>query len=204
MTKKQMIEYIEEKYNWFESMQLELGHHSWWYTNRTPDECINVKLHAWVDIDEVLKKLTNNEKDIIKKLDLNVEEYCNYMIWGDYELVTQARENLLDELKEKYNVEGVNYGGRNGGWLAVIYDWNEVFEDYIENYSYQEIKGFYNTIKKAVAEHDRVTELVLERKKALEETIEDVGFFVDGVKSYVCDLLEEEQTKAKEILLLSN
>lgn len=57
-----MIDYINQHYEWFQAMQLPLGHHSWWYTNRKPEDCINVKIHAWIETNAVYEKLTSQRK----------------------------------------------------------------------------------------------------------------------------------------------
>lgn len=204
MTKQQMIDYINEHFDWFECMQVGLGHDSWWYTNRSPEECINVKVHAWIDSDDVLSKLTAKEREIISTLGLDLNEYLNDMIWGDFGLVEMAREDLLEELKEKYNVESIEYGGRQGGWMAVIYDWSDVYDDYDDpDYSYKQVREFYQTIKKAVAEHEKVTGLVLERKRSLERYIEDPETYLDSVSIWVEENLDMQQ-QAQRVLALGS
>lgn len=188
-----MIEYINQHYDWFETMQMGLGHDSWWYTNRKPEDCINVKIYAWLDIDKLLEKLTDREKQIVDTLELDVPEYCNDLVWNDYGLVYSTRECLLEVLKENYNVVDCEYGGKQGGWLAVIYQWDDVPDDYDnDEYSYQEVKQFYNTIKKSITEHEKVTEMVLEMKKLLEKDIKNVETYLDQVHEYIANQLEAE------------
>lgn len=204
MTKATMIEYLNDNYEWFECMQKGLGHHSWWYTNRSPEECINVKLHAWVDMDKITEKLTDQEKRVIDTLGIDLTEYANDLVWSDFGIVETARESLLEELKEKHNVTHLEYGGKSGGWLAVVYSWGNVYDDYEnEAYTYQEIKKYYNIIKNARAEHNEVAALVLERKKELEDTIEDPEYYIEQIQEYLSDKLQEEKNQAQRILALA-
>ncbi len=187
-----MIEFINEHYDWYCSMTQGLGHHSWWYTNRTPDECINVKLNAWVDLDDVKARLTNSQLELVELLSIGLERMCYDIAWDDCGLVDQAREYLLEELKEDYNVSDTEYGGRSGGWLAVVYNWDDIPSDYEDGYTYQEVKEFYQTIKRASAEHEKVTQLVLERKSQLEQAIEDVDNYI-GVIIEEIEYLKESR-----------
>lgn len=204
MTKKQMIEYIDQHYDWFEAMQMPLGDDSWWYTNRRPEDCIKVKIYSWIDSDKVLEKLSANEKKVMETIGFNLDEYLNDYIWSDFGLVERAREDLLLDLKDEYNVTDIEYGGRSGGWMAIIYSWDSVYSDYdSDEYSYKEIRAFYNTIKKAIAEHETVTNIVLDRKNKLEKIIKDVDTYIEGLQEYLRDMLESKQMQATQVLDLS-
>lgn len=199
-----MLEYITKNLEWFNCMQVGLGHHSWWYTNRRPSECIDVKVRAWIDQDKVLEKLTANDKKIIETLGIDLKEWLNELVWGDYGMVSMAKENLLEALKEKYNVTSVEYGGKSGGWLAVVYSWNDVHDDFDSGeYSYSDIRKFYSTIKKALAEHEKVTAEVLERKRNLEKDIENPENYIENIQESLSYKLENEQSQAQKVLGLT-
>lgn len=204
MTKKQIIDYLDKNYDWFEKMQLPLGHHSWWYTNRKPEDCINVKLHAWVDTDKVKARLSSKQNAIIDTLSIDLDEWCNDLVWSDYGMVEQAREDLLEELKAEYSVSDIEYGGRSGGWMAIIYKWDGAYSDYDNGiYTYAEIRDMYNVVRKAIAEHDKVTALVLQRKRELEKAIEDIDNYIEQIGECLENKLEAEATRAKRVLALS-
>lgn len=199
-----MIDYINNHYDWYKYMQIGLGHDSWWYTNRGPDDCINVKLHSWVDIDKIIAKLTDQEKQIIETLGIDINEYLNDLVWSDFGLVEMARQSLLDELKADYNVKNIEYGGRSGGWMAIVYDWQDVPYDYnSQETSYKEVLAYYRIIKNAVKEHEKVTALVLERKAQLEKSIADAKNYIDQVKEMLTDRLESEQQQASRVLAIT-
>lgn len=199
-----MIDYINNHYDWFEYMQMGLGHSSWWYTNRKPDDCINVKLHSWVDIDKIMAKLTDQEKQIIEVLGINLNEYLNDLVWSDFGLVEMERQSLLDELKADYNVKDIEYGGKSGGWMAIVYNWSDVYDDYDSpEYSYKEVLAFYRIIKNAVKENEKVTTLVLERKAQLEKSIADAENYIEQVKEMLADRLESEQQQASRVLAIT-
>lgn len=200
MKKQEMIDYIGKHLDWFECMQTGLGHHSWWYTNRTPEECINVKLHAYADVDKVEEMLTEQEQTALQVLNIDLNEYLSDLIWGDFGMVEMARDELLDELTSEYNVTELEYGGRSGGWLAVVYEWDSVPEDYDTEYSAQEVRAFYQTIKKALEEHEKVTALVLQRKRELEKCIEDPENYIGQVREMVSSRLDSEKEHARDVL----
>lgn len=189
-----MINFINEHFDWFESMQKGLGHDSWWYTNRRPDDCINVKLHSWVDVAKITDQLTDQEKTTIQTLGIDLNKLCNDLVWEDFGMVDDARRCLLEDLKFHHNVKDLEYGGRSGGWLAVVYDWAEVYDDYDNpEYNYKEVLAFYRTIKNAIKEHKKVTTLVLERKRQLEKDIENPANYIEVVRDTIAYKLEEAQ-----------
>lgn len=204
MTKQEMVDYIGTHFDWYEAMQMGLGHHSWWYTNRRPEQCINVKVYASVNSDKVLEKLSDRERQAIKVLGIDLDEALNDIVWSDYGLVDMGRDDLLEELKEYYNVTSVEYGGKSGGWLAVIYDWAKVWDDYEDaSYTYADVRRFYTTIKNALAEHDKVTALILERKRDLERAIQDPDNYIEELQIRISDELESERLRASEVLAIS-
>lgn len=194
-----MIDFINDRYNWFERMQLGLGHHSWWYTNRSPEDCINVKLHNWFDIKDLEEKLTDQEKKLIDQLNFNIYEVIDWYSWNL--IISDARDNLEYDLKEKFNVDKLEYGGRQGGWLAVVYNWEWVPSDYdVDGYSYQEVRRFYQIIKKAIKEDELVTDYILDRKKSLDKFLSNADNFIDEVKTCLYNTLEDKQEEAHSIL----
>ena len=200
-----MIEEITKDYDWFECMQLGLGHDSWWYTNRTPEECVNVKIHAWVDLDQVKALLSPDELKAMDTLGIDIEELTGGVVWSDWGLIPLARKVLEEELKDSFNVSSLEYGGRSGGWLAVVYEWDDIPSDYddCKFYSYKEIKEFYQTVTKALEEHSKVTDLVNQRKSGLEKDIEAPESYIEEITQHISKTIEVETSKAHEILKLS-
>ena len=199
MTKQKMIDFINDYYDWFERMQMGLGHHSWWYTNRSPKDCINVKLHNWFNIEDLEEKLTDQEKKLIDQLNFNIYEVIDWYSWNL--IISDARDNLEYDLKEKFNVSRLEYGGRQGGWLAVVYKWEWVPSDYdVDEYSYQEVQEFYKIIKKAIEEDELVTDYILDRKKSLDNFLSNADNFIDEVRTCLYNTLEAKQEAAHSIL----
>jgi hypothetical protein len=187
MTKKTMIEYINNHADWYSRMTLGLGHHSWWYTNRSADDCINVKVYAGILADDLIEKLTDKEKKIIQHFNIDVEDWLYQLVWSDYGWIYQAREDLECLLKDKYNVESLEYGGRSGGWLAVVFDWDDL--------DYSEIKADYLLIKNAIQEYGDVEQEVLKAKKQLEQFLGDVNNYIDEFREYIYNYLDNEIDK---------
>ena len=199
MTKKAMINFISDHYDWFERMQEGLGSSSWWYTNRSSEDCIDVKLHSWFDIDDLKAKLTKKEQKIIEQINYDLEEVINFFVWEI--IISDARDELEYDLKKKFSVDRVEYGGRSGGWLAVVYNWDEIPSDFDDgDYTYQEVKKFYHIIKNAIEENEQVVNFVLKRKKKLDKFLSNADNFIDEVKTCLYDTLEAKQAEAKELL----
>lgn len=57
-------------------------------------------------------------------------------------------------------------------------------------------------MKKAVAEHEEVAELVLQRKKELEKAIEDPKTYIETLQDHLQESLELEKEKANAVLAL--
>lgn len=199
MTKKKMLDFISDHYDWFERMQQGLGNNSWWYTNRSSKDCINVKLYDWFNIEELEEKLTDQEKKLVEQLNFNIPEMIDWLSWDI--IVSDERDNLEYDLKDKFNVDRVEYGGRSGGWLAVVYKWDDIPSDYdSDSYNYQEVREFYYIIKKAVKENELVTAFILERKKRLDEFLSNADNFIDELRDCLHGTLETRQQEAREIL----
>lgn len=201
MKKIQMIEFITEHIDWHNTMNMGLGHHSWWHTNRKSDDCINVKIHSYVDVDNI--ELTEQQKKIIKTTGFDLNEWLNSYIWDENGIIDTAREQLEYNLQEKFNVSELEYGGRSGGWLAVVYNWDDIPEDFDEpEYTYQEVREYYNQIKKAIKENEKVIEFVEEAKRSLEKWIETPSNYSDELDYILSELLEIKTEEAKAILAI--
>lgn len=201
MTKKQIIEYIDKKYEWFIKMQKPLGNDNWWYSNRSSEDCINIKINAWVDVDDVKKTLTPVTLKIIDTLNIDLDEMINDISWGDFGLVDQAREDMETELKTNYHIDDFNYGGKSGGWLCVVYNWDDVPEDY-DQATYKELQGYKKIIDEAETEHAQVTETVNKLKKQLCQSIENVEYYTEEIEQRVDDTLDTKRVEAKRILAI--
>lgn len=199
-----MKTHTQEQHNanaeYLERMQKGLGHHSWWYTNRSSDDCINVKVHAWVDTDKVLQLLTQKEREAVDVLGIDVADFCEDIKWSV--LVEDARMFLLEELQgldtENETVHEIEYGGRSGGWLAVVYHFDLV-GDYCEGHEH--VKDLYETkaiTKKewaqwcknadaAIAHIEKVHAKVKELHRGLEQAIEDPQSYIDPLRDYIED-----------------
>ena len=64
-------------------MQAPLGHHSWWYTNRSSEDCINVKMHVYPDIQEITSKLPAKTQKAIEILEIDVDTWVNTYVGND-------------------------------------------------------------------------------------------------------------------------
>lgn len=197
MNKQQKIDFVEASIDWYNRMTAGLGHQSWWYTNRSSDDCINVKLHnGWVDINDVLEGLTTKEKEDAEVLGIDLEELVNNIMWGDYGIVDDAKHMLETELVEKYRVVKLEYGGRRGGWLAVVFDWESI--DDFENCLDEAV----DKIKEAKKENQEVITLVEKRCKELEAMLNNPDTYIEIIKERIQNIKEHQQERAKKILEL--
>ena len=205
MTKKELIKYISDRYEWFERMQKPLGHNSWWYTNRNTDDCIDVKIYAGADIDELKTKISPATLSIIEKLHINLDEWLEDKIWGDFGFVDMARDDLQTELKEKYNVDSLDCGGKSGGWLCVVFNWDYIPDDFdTGEYTAKELEAYKKIIDEAETENATVNSLIVKRKMELCRAIEDVENYTDELEEYADEQLETEQIEARRILSIKN
>ena len=138
--------------------------------------------------------MTEKEKEEVEVLGIDVDGLVEDIIWGDYGIVDEARMSLKNELIAKHKVQDVEYGGRSGGWLAVVFDWEAIDED--EEYT----KDAVDKIKEAQKENEEVIALVEKRKKELKATIKNNLAFIDKIKEIIADIKQTEQNKAKRIL----
>lgn len=191
-------------------MQKGLGHHSWWYTNRQSEDCINVKMNCWVDSKEVTNLLTKKEKEAVKVLGIDVDEWVENEKWS---IIGVEQEYLLDTLKyadklqkEDARVHDIEWGGRSGGWLAVVFDFDGI-SDYCEGYEY--VKGLYDdgTITKrewselcksadsAVEYIELVHNYVKELHMSLCESLEDPQTYIEQLQEYIASCIDSEKEK---------
>lgn len=204
MKKLEMIKYINDNIDWFERMKEGLGNSSWWYTNRTPEDCINVKLYAGVSADDLIDELTDKEKEIVRLTSFNVEEWLGGYIWGYYGLVSDERDILENDLKENFNVDRCEYGGKSGGWLAVVYSWDYIPDDYDDQrYAYSEIKEFYQIIKNAIKENQLVIAFVKNAHKKLETYLDNKETYLDELRFRLNERLETKLDEARELLKIT-
>jgi len=186
-------------------MQKDLGHHSWWYTNRQSADCINVKMHCWVDTDKVLAGLTEREREAVTVLDIDVDQFCDELKWRDIE---STREWLLESLKdddtlqnETAQVDSLDYGGRSGGWLAVVFDFDAI-GDYLEGYDYaieyltkKEQREQCKAVDNAIAYIDKVHARIVDMHKRYCDELEKPEFYIEELQMHIEESIDHEQTK---------
>ena len=208
MKKQEVIKCISDRFEWFETMQKCLGHYSWWYTNRSSKDCIDVKIHAWADIEEIKKLLTPEELKVINLMSFDLDEFVNNYVWDEFGLIEQARESLREELTEKYRVKDLEYGGRSGGWLCVVYDWETIYDDFDKQdangtlYTYQELLKFKKITEEAEEDVQNVNNLVETRKKELIKEIEDPQTYIEELKYRIEEHATEKKEEAQRILAI--
>jgi len=194
MTKLQKIEYITKQYDYIERMQKPLGHHSWWYTNRNSDDCINVKIHAYIDSDALLAKLTPQQEVNYSLLGLEIDDYINEHVWEHYGTIHQHREQYEEDMKEKFSqIDSFDYGGNSGGWLCIVYNFDNLRSDM------EDIADYNETDNKIVNE---TYKNLIKAEKTIAETITYTEKAVKGLENYIesDDLLEEIYTNLTEYI----
>lgn len=179
MKKTYTIEQLEDKKEYFTKMQKGLGHHSWWYTNRGSDNCINVKVHIY-NKHEPIDYLTEKEKELIKVLDIDTDNIANDYF---YEHLQAERDGLNMDIEagEYPQVDSVEYGGRSGGWLCVVYNFDDFrdFEDAIENEAY--------TLASMLA--DKMEQVITDTTEKIKKAHKALCVFVDS-EEYSKDIAE--------------
>lgn len=205
-------------------MQKGLGHHSWWYTNRGPDDCINVKMHCWCNDSDILKLLTPKEKQAIDVLNIDLSEVIENEKWS---IIEAERDFLLDTLqnttritsKNNNTVDSLDWGGRSGGWLAVAFDL-DVSLDYMEGYDYahemvkegfiskSELSRACKDIDIALKYINDVHAYIKQCHKDLCKTLEQPETYIDYIKDYIALSIESEaetiKTKADNLAKLAS
>ena len=159
---------IDDAIERFTMLSKGIGHESWWYSNRTSKDCINVKIYDKQKGD-VKELLSESEKKAIELLDINVDEFVSKEWYSQLEF---ARDNLNDD--RKYNdyyphVLGFEFIGHQGGWLCVQYD----FTSYVERL--EDIKNSEKFTKKLQIEAYEIIKsteaIVTETEKKIIEQI---------------------------------
>lgn len=206
MNKKDLVEYLEEKKEYLDIMQKDFGNDSWWYSNRKSDNCINCKIHVWVDSSKVLALLSEKERATVELLELDIEKMCNDIIWGEeycfeWGIVGQARRDVLENLQEEYpEVVDITYQGRQGGWACIQYSFEIrssdgwTLEDNLNEAPLKDLKELKKQVDKAIETIDKATEYYLQEYKSLCTSIGDP-------MSYVYNI--EERIKSEEETLLA-
>ena len=186
-------------------MQKPLGHDSWWYTNRSSEDCINVKMHSWPDMDKITALISDKERATIEVLGLDLEEFILREQWH---IINQAAEDLAEDIKienrDGCSVTGVNYGGRSGGWACVVFDFDNT-GDYCEGYEYaeqmykdgdinkKEWTEWCREADKAMQYITDVHEEVKKLHKLLEAYIEDPETYIEQAREYIAMSIDNEK-----------
>lgn len=208
MNKKQLIEYLEDKKDYLDMMQKDFGHDSWWYSNRKSKDCINCKIHAWVDTSKVLALLSDKERDTIELLDLDIDKMCNDIIWGEdycfeFGIVGQARSDVLEKLEEEYPaVVDITYQGRQGGWACIQYNFDIMsgdgwtLDDTLDDAPVKDLRELKKQVNIALDTINRVTIAYEKEYQALCESIEDPLSYVYDIKECIAS---EEQALLEQL-----
>ena len=200
-TQNTLINNISHHFEWYQRMCKGIGNTNWWYSNRSSDDCINIKIYAGVSADQIKEKLSPKMRELLLELDLDIEKHLEFEVWGDYGVIETARQDLEQEIKDRFNVSDFEYVGRSGGWLCVVYNWDSIPSDFDEGlYTTKELREFGHLIDKALAEVEAVDVLVKKRKAELCKYLDNVDNYVDRANDWITDALDFEQGKAKRIL----
>ena len=197
LSKQHKLDLIQSKADYLSRMQKPLGHHSWWYTNRSSKDCIDVKIYASVDIDAVLALLTERERLQIETLGLDVAEICQDVVWGEVGWIDTARYHLLDTLQcdVSHRILSVEFGGRSGGWLCVVYDFDELdtqIEDLLnaDNPTTKLVDTTYKAVLEALDIIQRTEIKVMDMKQSLIADIKNpAAGYVDEIQSRIEDAI---------------
>lgn len=207
MTKKLTAAEHNTLAEYLQRMQKPLGHHSWWYTNRQSVDCVNVKMHCYVDTNKVIQSLTEKEQAAVSILNIKVDEWCEQTKWDSIEIDrAYLLENLHDavELNNKdFSIDSLDYGGRSGGWLCVVFNFAGL-GDYLEGSDYTTqlltdksiTKKEFNTWeKKAIAARDyidTVHEYIKKEHAALCRYYEQVDTYTESLSCHISDCIDDE------------
>lgn len=184
-----------------------LGHHSWWYTNRKSNECVNVKMHAWPDIDAIKKTLTKKEQNAVDVLSIDLSEYIEGENGLKWDIVTWEARDLADSPVDYLGTDtkhakptSVEYGGRSGGWAAIVFEYTGDIENIIgdsyrdtseQPYTAKEIRLLQNAINDIAT----VEEALRKAHKDLYTTVEDPATYTEQVQEYVSNMIDREAEK---------
>ena len=205
MTKLHNQEIHDTNAEYLQKMSKSLGHHSWWYTNRSSEDCINVKMHCYPDINSIINLLTTKEKQAVKVLAVDVDQYVSDHMWQDIDFTRHDFLQLLQEQTTLQNdharIESLDYGGRSGGWLAVVFDFDHL-SDYIEGYEYtiehatkKEHREWCKSADNALAYIEKVHQYIIKLHREYCTELEDPTLYVEPLKDHIYQCIEHEQDK---------
>jgi len=219
MNKKQLFDYISEKQGFINTYQSEFGNQSWWYSNRSPETCNNVKIYTYLDTEKVLELLSEKQRKQIELLDLNIVSLCNDIVWGgdydfQYSTIGMHVTDEIDNIKNNYPaVQDITFHGRSGGWVCVVYDFNiktgdgwtidDIVNSGIDGTDYKTLLDIYKQINKAIETVDSVNEYIQESKRVLEGLIENPENYIYDIEQNIEQAIEnlnEQEQDAKTIL----
>lgn len=208
---------IKNKYDYIERMQKGMGQNSWTYSNRKSGDCIDVKVYAYVKSDHVKELLTADERKNIDILKIDIFKVIEENIWGsDFcmgGIVTYARESLLENVKDNFRrmpsnsgkyVENIEYGGRSGGWMCVVYDFDDLLSNMYdvtnnEDASTGDINSVYEKLENALSVIDEVTYFIKEKHKELCNLIREPHTHVEAIQEAISSRIEDMKAKAISI-----
>ena len=180
-------------------MQKDIGHHSWWYSNRGSEDCIKCKLYPFIDIEKLKDLLPERTKAVIEVLDIDINAIIDRYVWDT--VVPDAREAILETLKEKYDIVDIEYVGRSGGWACIQYNFDiatkegYTAEDDLEDMKYSDLKELLQKQKKAYQTINSATADYIEAYERLEKELDTEEYYIDEVifqvKMQQGDLLEK-------------
>lgn len=192
---------------YLQRMQKGLGHHSWWYTNRGPADCVNVKMHCWVDTDELTALLTEREKKAVEVLKIDVAEWAEEYKWSGISWEANNLAGLLQEaeaLKHKdFTVTDVEYGGRSGGWACIVFDFYGL-GDYLEGSEYavrhlaeknitkKELAQWHRQALAARDYIEKVHDYVKQAHKELCAYYKNPQTYIEALKDYIANCIDHE------------
>lgn len=192
-----------------------LGHHSWWYTNRQSQECVNVKIHEWPDVDAIKATLTPKEQNAIDVLGIDLNEYIEGEDGAKWDIVSFEARELADSPADYLGTETkyaepvrVEYGGRSGGWAAIVFEYSGEVENIVGD-SYRDIDDQPYTAKEirllqnAIKDIETVEDALRKAHASLCTTIEDPKTYTKTLQDYIATRIDFEADKierAKEKL----
>lgn len=208
MTNKTITDNIET----LRRLSKPIGHHSWWYANRSSSECINVKIYAYNKYD-INDYLSEADKKNIETLNIKIENFISEKWWDELSIAREELELMLQgHADDGHNfhdkVQGLEYTGRSGGWLCVQYDFTDeadTLED-IENdteltekQKQKKAKPIYKEVEAIITDTENK---ILKRKKQLEEYLkseEYTKYLASEIQEFIKMKKEEIQDQLDQL-----
>ncbi len=186
------------------------NNNSWWYSNRSSSECVNVKIHAFPDIKEIISLLTPKEQQIITILKLDIPTFIENHMW---ESIQWDKESNEEYLKEQYpDIHSFTYAGRSYGWCCVEYKFDELYEELeniVQNYPIslprtkikyvENLNTAYIHLQEALAVINKVNKDIANLVSVMEKDYETADTYIEPLKEYIQGHEERALEKLKAL-----